>query len=147
MTSNISCPNCDSKNIIKRGIRKNILLEIQLYYCKQCDKTFSPALIKKVKYPSFPTIEPSLKTKLALPTTSSLSKISLHFAKFSDLKWMRAGAIGMLFARRRRINTQTQPHHSKNQPISSLFQHQFILFHLFLYKCCQLVRTRISSEN
>lgn len=46
-----NCPYCDSKHIIKKGIRKNKLQEIQLYRCKQCNRTFSPMLIKKVKYP------------------------------------------------------------------------------------------------
>jgi transposase-like protein len=45
------CPNCNSKHVIKKGIRKNVLQETQLYHCKQCSKTFSPQLIKKVKYP------------------------------------------------------------------------------------------------
>ena len=48
---NPSCPQCNSKNTIKKGIRKNKFQEIQLSYCKQCKKTFSPSLIKKVKYP------------------------------------------------------------------------------------------------
>ena len=45
------CPHCDSKAIVKKGVRKNIYQELQLYHCKSCDKTFSPQLIKKVKYP------------------------------------------------------------------------------------------------
>ncbi len=51
LMQNPNCPHCNSKNIIKKGIRKNIHQEIQLYHCKACGKTFSPQLIKKVKYP------------------------------------------------------------------------------------------------
>ncbi|MEM5867869.1 MAG: hypothetical protein QXG39_08115 [Candidatus Aenigmatarchaeota archaeon] len=47
----ITCPNCNSVNIIKRGIRKEKLKQIQLYFCKNCNKTFTLAKIKKTKYP------------------------------------------------------------------------------------------------
>ncbi|MBU3922857.1 PD-(D/E)XK nuclease family protein [Patescibacteria group bacterium] len=46
-----SCPYCDSKNIIRRGIRKNKLQTVQLYICKDCNKTFTPYPIKNKKYP------------------------------------------------------------------------------------------------
>jgi transposase-like protein len=47
----LSCPNCSSAHIIKKGVRKNLLQQVQLYHCKECNKTFSLQLIKKVKYP------------------------------------------------------------------------------------------------
>ncbi|MEM5802291.1 MAG: hypothetical protein QXQ18_02825 [Candidatus Aenigmatarchaeota archaeon] len=47
----INCPNCSSINIIKKGIRKEKLKQTQLYLCKNCNKTFTLAKIKKTKYP------------------------------------------------------------------------------------------------
>ncbi len=35
------CPYCGSKKLIKKGIRKNKLKEVQVYSCKDCSKKFS----------------------------------------------------------------------------------------------------------
>lgn len=45
------CSFCDSREIIKKGLRKNIYRRIQLYFCKSCHKYFSPLPLKRVKYP------------------------------------------------------------------------------------------------
>lgn len=45
------CPNCSSKNIIKKGKNKNKLQTIQRYKCKQCSKLFTLNLIKHKTYP------------------------------------------------------------------------------------------------
>ncbi len=46
------CPFCDSRRIIKRGLRKNSLRQLQIYLCKDCGKYFSSlAGLKGVKYP------------------------------------------------------------------------------------------------
>ena len=37
----ISCQNCNSKNIIKKGIRKNKQQVLQQYYCKEGNKFFT----------------------------------------------------------------------------------------------------------
>ncbi len=44
------CPYC-SGNIVKRGTRKKKYEEIQIYYCKNCDKKFTPAITKHKTYP------------------------------------------------------------------------------------------------
>ena len=44
------CEHCNSKNTIKKGTRKNKFQHVQLYHCKECNKTFSPTTIKGVKY-------------------------------------------------------------------------------------------------
>lgn len=36
-----TCPNCGSKNLIKKGTRKNKLKEVRVYFCKDCMKKFS----------------------------------------------------------------------------------------------------------
>jgi transposase-like protein len=46
------CPTCDGRRIIKRGLRKNSLRHLQIYFCKDCGKYFSSlAGLKGVKYP------------------------------------------------------------------------------------------------
>jgi len=43
---------CDSRDIVKRGLRKNTLRHLQVYQCKHCQKYFpSLAGIKGLKYP------------------------------------------------------------------------------------------------
>ena len=46
------CPFCDGRQIIKRGLRKNSYRHLQIYWCRDCGKYFSPlAGVKHVKYP------------------------------------------------------------------------------------------------
>src|SRR5579863_9850647 len=46
------CPLCDGRRIIKRGLRKNNFRQLQIYWCRDCNKYFSSlAGLKGVKYP------------------------------------------------------------------------------------------------
>lgn len=45
------CPYCSSKKIVKRGVRKKKLEEVQLYLCNSCEKTFTPQKIKGKTFP------------------------------------------------------------------------------------------------
>src|SRR3989338_6643501 len=45
------CPNCNSKNTIKRGKRKRKLRAIQQYQCKNCKAFFSPEAQNNKTYP------------------------------------------------------------------------------------------------
>jgi len=47
----ITCPICNSNNIIKKGVRKNKHKTIQRYQCKQCSKIFTVQDIKHKTYP------------------------------------------------------------------------------------------------
>jgi transposase-like protein len=44
------CPYC-SGNIVKRGLRKKKFEQIQRYYCKNCDKSFTSVVTKHKTYP------------------------------------------------------------------------------------------------
>lgn len=47
-----ACPFCDGRQIVKRGLRKNSYRHLQIYWCRDCGKYFSPlAGLKRVKYP------------------------------------------------------------------------------------------------
>jgi len=46
------CPFCDSRQIVKRGLRRNSLRHLQIYWCKDCGRYFVSLLgLKGVKYP------------------------------------------------------------------------------------------------
>ncbi|MEK6887713.1 MAG: hypothetical protein AABX14_02080 [Candidatus Aenigmatarchaeota archaeon] len=45
------CPYCSSKKIVKRGVRKKKLEEVQLYLCNDCDKSFTPQKIRGKTFP------------------------------------------------------------------------------------------------
>ncbi len=49
----INCPSCKSWNIIKKGLRKNKLQEIQRYKCKDCSKIFTDN--KKIENKTYPS--------------------------------------------------------------------------------------------
>jgi len=44
------CPYCQGK-LVKKGIRKKKYEEIQIYYCKHCDKKITPLVTKYKSYP------------------------------------------------------------------------------------------------
>lgn len=45
------CPYCQSREVVKRGQRKNKYQSVQLYQCKHCQKAFTKQLIKNKHYP------------------------------------------------------------------------------------------------
>lgn len=46
------CPSCDGRHIIKRGLRRNSLRQLQVYWCKDCGRYFASLMgLKGVKYP------------------------------------------------------------------------------------------------
>ncbi len=45
------CPYCSGKNISKRGKRQKKFEIVQLYFCKKCQKTFTPQTVKGRHYP------------------------------------------------------------------------------------------------
>ena len=51
MTQKIICNNCNSKNIIKKGLRKSKLQSKQIYQCKNCSKKFVLEQTKNKTYP------------------------------------------------------------------------------------------------
>jgi len=46
------CPFCDGRRTVKRGLRRNSLRHLQLYWCRDCGRYFAPLMgLKGVKYP------------------------------------------------------------------------------------------------
>ena len=50
-TNKVTCPNCNSKNIIRKGKRKNKFQTIQIYQCKDCKKYFTSENLMHKTYP------------------------------------------------------------------------------------------------
>jgi len=50
-TSQDRCPYCEGKNIFKKGRRKKKLEIVQLWYCKDCQKVFTPQIAKGKTFP------------------------------------------------------------------------------------------------
>ena len=46
-----TCPYCKGKNFIKKGRRAKKHESVQIYYCKKCDKKFTPAISKNKTFP------------------------------------------------------------------------------------------------
>jgi len=80
------CPYCFGK-LIKRGMRKKKFEEIQIYYCKNCDKRLSSQITKNKTYPlkiildsfslynqlnSFKEISESIEEKYGIKITSQI---------------------------------------------------------------------------
>jgi len=46
------CPYCDGRELIKRGLRRNLHRHLQMYWCQDCTRYFTPlAGVKGAKYP------------------------------------------------------------------------------------------------
>jgi transposase-like protein len=45
------CPSCDSREIVKRGIRRNSHRHLQIYWCKDCKYFLALRGLKRLKYP------------------------------------------------------------------------------------------------
>jgi hypothetical protein len=46
-----SCPYCESKNIVRKGLRKKKLETIQLWLCKSCERVFTPQPLRNKTFP------------------------------------------------------------------------------------------------
>ena len=47
------CPYCSSEKIVKRGVRKKKLEEVQLYLCNDCEKAFNLHVPEFIPYRKF----------------------------------------------------------------------------------------------
>ncbi|OGG90107.1 hypothetical protein A3E04_00225 [Candidatus Kuenenbacteria bacterium RIFCSPHIGHO2_12_FULL_42_14] len=47
----IFCPYCASANFVKRGTRQKTRERVQLYLCRDCQRTFTPGAVKGKHYP------------------------------------------------------------------------------------------------
>jgi len=47
----ISCPYCEARDFIKKGKRKKKYETIQVYFCRKCERKFTPLITKRRSYP------------------------------------------------------------------------------------------------
>ena len=50
MPNKLRCPECNSKSVIKKGVRKYKFQDIQKYSCNDCGKNFSNKKLKNSTY-------------------------------------------------------------------------------------------------
>ena len=50
ITDSLTCPYCASKNFVKRGWRQKKLERVQLLFCQDCGKTFTPQITKGLHF-------------------------------------------------------------------------------------------------
>ncbi len=90
----IQCPECNSKIIVKKGLRKNKFQTLQQYQCKNCSKIFKQNLSKYTTY-SLNIILNAIsyynlgytfqQTKEKLKISASLPTISLWLKKYGSI--------------------------------------------------------------
>ncbi len=92
--NHIQCPKCTSKNIVKKGIRKNKLQSIQQYQCKSCNYIFTQNKSKNTTYPitiilkaisNYNLGHTLQQTKEKLNIEATLPAISLWLKKYKEI--------------------------------------------------------------
>lgn len=73
------CPYCSGK-IVKRGIRKKKFEEVQIYYCKNCERRFTSQITKNKTYP----------LRVILDTLTFYNKL-YNFEEIADLIFHKYG--------------------------------------------------------
>ncbi len=120
-----SCLHCHSKNFVKRGLRKKKLETVQLYLCRDCNKTFTAQFIKGKHFPLRVVIEGMnfynlgftleetrkiLKSKFGIaPEPSTLSDWMREYEKLCTYSRLRPYAI-KLCKPRETVETVTMAH-------------------------------------
>ena len=51
VSDSLKCPYCFSRNFVRRGFRQKKHEQVQLYFCKECKKTFTAQITKGKHYP------------------------------------------------------------------------------------------------
>jgi len=75
------CPNCNSSNIIQKGIRKNRYLQRQMFLCKNCKRKFSEQTPgDQIKYPQ--SILNIFKSSLNKKTRSDIKSLKKKMINF-----------------------------------------------------------------
>lgn len=93
----IFCPICAGENFSKRGIRKNKQRVVQLYWCNDCQKTFTPGATRGKHYPMSLildamslynigySLEEAVKRSKAQPSKLSASSLRQWLGQYKSL--------------------------------------------------------------
>ncbi len=115
------CIYCSSKNIIRRGTRKNKFQTVQLYLCKDCKKTFTPQAAKNKKYPLKIILEAISLYNLGHSQTKTCKLIKEKFGTSLNPKtltnWLKEFKPFCTYSR---LRSQAKKLYTPNQIIKSL---------------------------
>ncbi|MBN2894014.1 MAG: helix-turn-helix domain-containing protein [Bacteroidales bacterium] len=122
-----TCPNCGSKNLIKKGTRKNKLKEVRVYFCKDCLKKFSDSnfinktysisqIVKTLSYYNKGLTIKEISEKKSIPTSTIANWISEYREVFTMIDL--ASKIRKFKEQNKIIET-----HKYNHGVIYLYQH------------------------
>jgi|SRR5690554_989054 len=122
-----TCPNCGSKNLIKKGTRKNKMKEVRVYLCKDCSKKFSDSnfiyktysisqIVKALSYYNKGLTIKEVSEKHAIPTSTIANWISEYREVFTMIEF--ASAI-----RKFKIQNKIIETHKYDHGVIYLYQH------------------------
>jgi transposase-like protein len=159
-----TCPSCGSKKLIKKGIRKNKLKEVQLYFCKDCARKFTddnfknrtysiPQIIKAITFHNKGFTISDCSDKTNIPTSTISNWISEYKEIFGLSSF--AGTIRKFKLENKIIET-----HKYDHGVIYLYQHhkfkleknvkqkfKGLYEYLNLVKCGKIERKVFSESN
>jgi len=81
----VTCPECSSARIVKKGRRKNKFGQVQRYKCKSCGRSFSFKELKGKVYPVKVIMEAVRRTRKRLKAMVSKSAVDSWIKEFSNI--------------------------------------------------------------
>jgi transposase-like protein len=115
--SNILCLNCNSKNTVKKGLRKNKLQTLQQYQCKSCKKIFTPQQTQNKTYPIQIILKAFSLYNLGHTLTQTKQKLKTQASLPTIRNWIREYRPITTYSR---LRTKTQ------DPDDAIHQHTFL---------------------
>ncbi|HZX45026.1 MAG TPA: hypothetical protein VFF28_05070 [Candidatus Nanoarchaeia archaeon] len=137
-TSMITCPNCMSKSILKKGYRKNKMEKTPKYYCKGCGRYFVGRKMLNKSYPANVILTAiSLYNKgMTLEQASLEINKRFHVKTYPKLisTWLKEFSKVCAFRRIRGKIREGRKSGFPNPVLEKLFDHK----QPYLYKCHKL---------
>jgi transposase-like protein len=99
------CPYCKGTKIVKNGFRQKKLEKVQVYYCKFCQKNFTPLITRQKTYPIAVILQALTYYNRLLTLEEVVEKINLKYgfkiAPNTVLNWYKDFAEYLPFRRMR----------------------------------------------
>lgn len=148
----LNCPYCGSSAIIKKGKRQNKFKQVQLYFCKDCDKRFSNEKFKSKTYTISSIVKAISKYNSGLTIEQTAKKTRIPQSTIA--KWITEYKSLFNLARQNRklqkfaINeTLIQGHKYFHQLIYLYLQHNFKLEHFVKHREPKLYKYLQTAKN
>lgn len=144
------CIYCNSKNTVKRGVRKKKLETVQLYYCKDCNRTFTPQKIKGRHYPLKLILDSLSYYNLGytLEDASGLikEKYGLNLRPSTLADWIKSYSSLCTYSRLRKFGKKLYSPHQVLQGIN-LYHRQIYKFRIHQAKLTLLLQEDFKNKH